>query len=125
MLPVAFLGSFFPCHSLYYPHFPQRDDDTKSPLSEHPISKSEAPHRVPPQTTCTVAAAALQVPPGSEFLSGRRRWHIAALPGPPGDQPRPRTEVKTASQSHGCTKTQKTGDGHCCTQPTETQSQQA
>lgn len=74
------------------------------------------------QTTCSVAAAALSVRPGFEVLSEKRRWRAAALPGLPDARPRLRTEALTWSRSHGCTETQKTDEGHCCTRPTETQS---
>ena len=75
-------------------------------------------------TTCTLVAAALQVRPGSEFLSEKRHWRAAAPPGLPDAQPRLRTEELLGFRYRGCTETQKTGEGHCCTWPAEIQSRQ-
>lgn len=106
-------------------HIFHNEKVTIRPSSEQHQFQSRKHHaELYPHTTWTVAAAVVQVLPGSEYLYGRQHWHVAALPGPPDAQPRLRTEARTASQSHGCTETQKTGDGHCCTQPTETQSKQ-
>ena len=108
---------------MYYPHFPQQGDDDNIALRANITCQSSEHHAEPHlQITCTAAVEALRVAPGSEFLSEKQHWHVAALLGPPDTQPRLRTEERTASQSRGCTETQKTDDGHCCTQPTETQS---
>ena len=76
------------------------------------------------QTTCIGVAAALWVRPGSEFLSEKRRWRAAAPPGLPDARPRLCTEEQPGFRCHGCTETQKTGEGHCCTRPAEIQRRQ-